>query len=47
MFQQFVKQPVRAYGLERPRQLGQTFAQSSYNIRKLLVEIAVIASEPR
>jgi hypothetical protein len=47
MFQQFVKQPVRAYGLERPKQLREIFAQSGYNIRKLLVEIAVIASQPR
>jgi cytochrome c553 len=45
MFQQFVKQPVRAYGLERPQQLREIFARSGYNIRKLLVEIAVIASQ--
>ena len=43
MFQQLVKQPVRAYGLEKPKRLRETFAQSGYNIRKLLVEIAVIA----
>jgi mono/diheme cytochrome c family protein len=47
MFQQFVKQPVRAYGLEKPKELREIFAQSGYNIRKLLVEIAVIASQPR
>ncbi len=47
MFQQFVKQPVRAYGLEKPKQLREIFARSGYNIRKLLVEIAAIASQPR
>ena len=47
MFQQFVKQPVRAYGLEKPRQLDEIFARSGYNIRKLVVEIATVASQPR
>ena len=47
MFQQFVKQPVRAYGLERPRQLNETFVRSGYNIRKLVIEIAVVASRPQ
>lgn len=46
LFQHFVKQPVRAYGLETPAQLRNKFAQSGYNIRKLLVEIAVIAAKP-
>jgi hypothetical protein len=46
MFQQMVKQPVRAYGLGKPAELRQMFAQSGYNIRKLLVDIAVIASHP-
>ena len=44
MFQQFVKQPVRAYGLDRPKMLRESFAKSGYNMRKLLVEIAVIAA---
>lgn len=47
MFQQFVKQPVRAYGLEKPRELDQLFAKSGYSIRKLVVEIATVASQPR
>ena len=47
MFQQLVKQPVRAYGLDMPRRLRETFARSGCNIRKLLVEIAVAASQPR
>jgi hypothetical protein len=45
MFQHFVKQPVRAYGLQMPTELRQKFVQSGYNIRKLVVEVAVIASQ--
>lgn len=45
MFQHLVKQPVRAYGLDRPKQLDETFAASGYNIRKLLVEIATVAAQ--
>lgn len=45
MFQQFVKQPVRAYGLDEPKRLDELFARSGYNLRKLLVEIAVVASQ--
>jgi hypothetical protein len=46
MFQQIARQPVRAYGLEKPAQLRQLFAKSGYSIRKLLVEVATIASQP-
>jgi hypothetical protein len=46
LFHYMVKQPVRAYGLDTPTRLQQKFANSGYNIRKLLVEIAVIASRP-
>jgi hypothetical protein len=47
MFQYFVKQPVRAYGLQEPKQLNEFFARSGFNMRKLLVEIATDASQPR
>jgi cytochrome c553 len=47
LFQHLVKQPVRAYGLQTPAQLRNKFAQSGYNIRKLLVEIAVIAAKSK
>ena len=47
MFQQFVKQPVLAYGLEKPVRLRETFAQGNYNIRKLMVDIAVIVLHNR
>jgi hypothetical protein len=44
MFHHLVKQPVRAYGLERPAALQKAFAESGYNVRELLVEIAVTAA---
>ena len=47
MFQQFVKQPVRAYGLDRPKQLDEEFAKSGFDIRKLIVDIAVVAAQAR
>lgn len=46
MFQQFTKQTVRAYGLDKPARLHEAFTKADYNIRKLLMEIAVIASQP-
>lgn len=46
MFQYFVKQPLRAYGLQEPKELRESFARTGYNIRKLLVEIATVASQP-
>ena len=45
MFQQIVRQPVRAYGLDEPQKLREQFEKSGYNIRELLVEIAVTASQ--
>jgi hypothetical protein len=44
MFQHLVKQPIRAYGLDKPQQLQATFAQSGYSIQKLTIEIAVAAA---
>jgi mono/diheme cytochrome c family protein len=46
LFHQFVKQPVRAYGLQMPAYLHKKFAESGYSIRKLIIETAVIASKP-
>lgn len=43
-FQHFVKQPVAAYGPEKLDELTEKFKNSGYNIRALLVEIAVIAA---
>ncbi|MCO6459009.1 MAG: DUF1588 domain-containing protein [Pirellulaceae bacterium] len=43
-FQHFVKQPVAAYGPDRLAQLTARFKESQFQIRNLLVEIAVIAA---
>ena len=45
-FHHFVKQPVRAYGLEKPDELRKTFAENGFNMRKLIVEIAVLGAMP-
>ncbi len=45
-FHYFVKQPVRAYGLARPEELRKIFADNGLNMRKLIVEIAVIGAMP-
>jgi hypothetical protein len=45
-FQHFVKQPVAAYGAERLDELTQGFRKSNFNIRQLLVDIAVIGALP-
>jgi hypothetical protein len=43
-FQHFVKQPPAAYGAETLDELTEKFVASGYNIRDLLVEIAVTAA---
>jgi len=43
-FQFFVKQPPAAYDLDLEDQLLESFKNSNYSIRNLLVEIAVVAS---
>jgi hypothetical protein len=43
-FHYFAKQPVRAYGLGKPEELRKTFAENDYNVRKLVVEIAVTSA---
>lgn len=44
VFQHFVKQPVAAYGVDRLDRLVEGFRNSQFNIRQLLVEIAVVAA---
>ena len=46
LFHYLVKQPVRAFGADRPEQLRRFFADSGFNIRRLLVEIATISALP-
>lgn len=43
-FQHLVKQPIAAYGPDLLDQLNEQFRDSNFHIRKLLVEIAVIAA---
>jgi cytochrome c553 len=44
LFHYLVKQAVRAFGTDRPEQLRRAFAESGFNIRRLLVEIAVVSA---
>jgi hypothetical protein len=44
MFHYLVKQPTRAYGFNRPEELRKSFVQNGFNIRKLVVEMAVTAA---
>ena len=46
LFHQLVKQPVRAYGADELDRLRDTLRDSGYNVRKLMVEIAVTAAHP-
>jgi hypothetical protein len=43
-FQHFVKQPPAAFGAETLDRLSVSFLENDYNIRELLVEIAVVAA---
>lgn len=43
-FQYFVKQPVAAYGPDKLDELTRKFKESGFNVRSLLVEIAVIST---
>lgn len=43
-FQYFVKQPPAAFGLETEDELLTSFRENEFNIRKLLIEIAVVSA---
>jgi hypothetical protein len=45
LFHFLVKQPIRAYGRDRLAGLRGSLVQSGYNLRKLMVEIAVASAE--
>lgn len=47
LFQYLVKQPLRAYGATRPEQLQKWFSESGFDVRKLVVEVAVTAALTR
>jgi hypothetical protein len=44
MFHYLIKQPTRAYGLNRPEELRKSFTENRFSIRKLVVEIATTAA---
>lgn len=44
LFHYLVKQPVRAFGIDRPQHLRRVFVESGFNVRRLLVEIATVAA---
>jgi len=46
LFHKLVKQPVLAYGPDAPERLRQSFIQSGFNIRELVIEIAALAAMP-
>ncbi len=46
MFLHFVKQPIGAYGENCLDELKTRFVENGYNVRSLVVEIAVIAADP-
>jgi hypothetical protein len=46
LFHAVVKQPVRAWGPESLEQLVDRFIASDYSIRKLLIEILLVATSP-
>ena len=43
-FHAMIKQPIRAYGTDTKAKLLNTFTQSKFNIRQLLVEIVVVSA---
>lgn len=44
LFQYLVKQPVRAFGPNRLKELTEYFTKNNFNVRKLVQEIAVIST---
>ncbi|HET6882784.1 MAG TPA: DUF1592 domain-containing protein [Pirellulales bacterium] len=44
LFHYLVKQPVRAFGADRAEQLRRTFAESGFNVRRLLIEMATVSA---
>lgn len=44
LFHYMVKQPVRAFGADRPEQLRRFFTENGFHIRRLLVEIAAVSA---
>ncbi len=45
-FQHFVKQPPAAFGADTLERLTESFRSNNFNVRKLIVEICVLATKP-
>ncbi len=46
-FEHFVKQPIAAFGVDRSDQLTREFQNNDFNVRQLIVSIAVIAAQQK
>jgi cytochrome c553 len=46
LFHHMVKQPVMAYGITKPEELQKSFSENGFDVRKLVVEVAVTAALP-
>lgn len=46
LFHHMVKQPLRAYGYDRPEKMREQFEHNGYNVRKLLVEVITASALP-
>jgi hypothetical protein len=44
LFHALVKQPVMAYGIQRPERLRQAFVKNEFNVRKLMADIVVTSA---
>lgn len=44
LFHNLIQQPIRAYGLQTPDQLREGFRNYQFNIRRLMIEVAVVAA---
>jgi cytochrome c553 len=44
LFHNLIKQPIRAYGLQTPDELRMGFERNQFNIRRLMVDIAMTAA---
>ncbi|MBA4065405.1 MAG: hypothetical protein C0501_17165 [Isosphaera sp.] len=47
LFHHYVKQPVMAYGVDRPDKLEKYLSENGHSVRKLVVEVAATAALPK
>ncbi|HSQ54109.1 MAG TPA: DUF1592 domain-containing protein, partial [Gemmata sp.] len=44
LFHHLAKQPMMAYGIQKPEEMTKTFSENGFNIRKLVIEEATVAA---